>query len=461
MNIDRNVSLEGLQPRVMELNKRAKAKITALDKRWKDEWGTPVFTQAGLYTSRSWTEWTRGFQVGLPLLVFEIDEDEAFLELGRKACVRTMATHLTHTGVHDHGFNNVSTYGNLLRLMNEKRIPENEWERNFYELALRVSGAVQASRWTHITKDSGFVHSFNGAHSLFADTIRSMRALALSHLLGHSLKSEQDAAVSLLERLILHAEATSTYNVYFGNKRDAYDLRGRVAHESLFNVRSGAYRCPNSQQGFSPFTTWTRGHAWILCGYAEQLEYLNSVSPYEFEGFRRSKETVLALFLETACATADFYIEHMPRDGIPYLDTGAPSLQNIEDYKERDADPFNQHEPVDSSAAAIAAQGLLRLGRYMGNTKAGADYFQAGLTVAQRLMESPYISEDAKHEGLLLHSIYHHPNAWDYVPEGSKTPYGESSMWGDYHLMELAAYLNKLAQGKDYTFGWKEMLNYG
>ena len=34
-----------------------------------------------------------------------------------------MASHLTHVGVHDHGFNNVSTYGNLLRLMREGRIP--------------------------------------------------------------------------------------------------------------------------------------------------------------------------------------------------------------------------------------------------------------------------------------------------------------------------------------------------
>ena len=59
-----------------------------------------------------------------------------------------MAPHLTHVGVHDHGFNNVSTYGNLWRLMNEGRIAEDAWERQFYELALKVSGAVQAARWS-------------------------------------------------------------------------------------------------------------------------------------------------------------------------------------------------------------------------------------------------------------------------------------------------------------------------
>ena len=63
----------------------------------------------------------------------------------------------------------------------------------YYELALRVSGAVQARRWTRLP-DGGFIHSFNGAHSLFVDTIRSLRVLALAHALGHVLMDEQDSA---------------------------------------------------------------------------------------------------------------------------------------------------------------------------------------------------------------------------------------------------------------------------
>ena len=68
-----------------------------------------------------------------------------------------------------------------------------------------------------------------------------------------------------------------------GRGRDGYDVRGRVAHESIFNTKNGAYRCPSSQQGYSPFTTWTRGLAWIMCGYAEQLEYLETLSDDELE----------------------------------------------------------------------------------------------------------------------------------------------------------------------------------
>ena len=61
-----------------------------------------------------------------------------------------------------------------------------------------------------------------------------------------------------------------------------------------------------------------------------------------------------------------------------------------------------------------------------------------------------YLSEDENHQGLLLHSIYHRPNGWDYVPEGSKIPNGESSMWGDYHARELALYLQKMTNGDNY-----------
>ena len=67
------------------------------------------------------------------------------------------------------------------RLMLEGRIPVNEWELRFYELALKLSGAIQAARWTQLTPELGYVYSFNGPHSLFSDTIRSMRALVVAH----------------------------------------------------------------------------------------------------------------------------------------------------------------------------------------------------------------------------------------------------------------------------------------
>ncbi len=453
--IDNSLTPQDLIPRLEHLFELSAKKIRLLDQRWDPARGTPVFTVKGEYTSRGWTEWTQGFQFGSAILQFDATGETAFLEMGRTATVRYMATHVSHVGVHDHGFNNISTYGNLLRLMNQGRIPFSDWERHFYELALKTSGAVQAARWTDLREEQGFIHSFNGPHSLFADTARSLRSLAVAHQLGHVLMGERDRKISLLGRLIRHAETTSRYNVYFGRGRDAYDVRGRVAHESIFNLNDGSYRCPSSQQGYSPFSTWTRGLAWILCGYAEQLEFLATLKEKELETYS-GKSQLLARFQETAEAVADFYIDNTPVDGIPYWDTGAPGLARMGDYLNQPADPFNAHEPVDSSAAAISAQGLLRLGRYLeseGRTDLGKQYFQAGLTVARNLFAAPYVAEDPNHQGLLLHSVYHRPNGWDYVPPGQSIPMGEATMWGDYHARELGVMLLRLAKGQpDYRF---------
>jgi unsaturated chondroitin disaccharide hydrolase len=451
MKLDHNLRAKDLAPAIERLFSLSEQKIHSLQDTWDPTRGTPVFTVKGRYTTRGWTEWTQGFQYGSVILQFDATGDESLLELGRRLTLDHMDTHLTHTGVHDHGFNNVSTYGNLRRLALEGRYNVSPWEMRLYELALKVSAAVQASRWTLTHDTTGYIYSFNGPQSLFVDTIRTLRILALGHALGHSLMGEGDRQTSLLSRLVEHAVNTTRYNIYFGEGRDAYDIRGRVAHEAVFNTNDGQFRCPNSQQGYSPFSTWTRGLAWAITGYAEQLEFLIDVPEADFpDAFPKAE--VLSLFVKTAKATADFYIEHTAADGIPYWDTGAPGLNQLGDYRSKPADPYNDWEPVDSSAAAIAAQGLLRLARLLTSQQdAGAErYATAGLTVARALCQEPYLSTDPQHQGLLLHSVYHRPNGWDYIPPGSRIPHSESSMWGDYHLRELALYLKREIEGGPY-----------
>ncbi len=213
ITINSKLTSRKLLPQIERLFDLSAQKILSIEKTWKPEQGTPVFTVKGKYTSRGWTEWTQGFQYGSALLQFDATGDDRFLKIGRDNTVQKMATHVSHIGVHDHGFNNVSTYGNLLRLMREGKIPQNEGEKNFYEIALKVSGAVQASRWTKLADGTGFIHSFNGPHSLFVDTIRSCRALAVAHQLGHVLMGEQDAKISLLRRVVEHALNTARYNI--------------------------------------------------------------------------------------------------------------------------------------------------------------------------------------------------------------------------------------------------------
>lgn len=456
IRLDPKLTPTDLLPQLERFWSRSAECIEAVEKSCPPGSASPVFTVAGRYTAKGWTEWTQGFQYGSALLQFDATSDKRFLDLGCKRTVALMTPHLTHVGVHDHGFNNVSTYGNLWRMMNEGRIPEDAWQRRYLELALKVTGAVQAARWSTTADGTGYIYSFNGPQSLFVDTMRSLRALALSHRLGHVLTGERDARISLLQRLIDHAGNTARYNIWYGEGRDAYDVAGRTAHESVFNTNNGDYRCPSTQQGYSPFSTWTRGLAWAMLGFAELLEWLSGRSEEELTPFG-GREAVSATWLKAARATCDFYISETPTCGVPYWDTGAPGLAKLGDYRSRPADPFNDFEPVDSSAAAIAAQGLLRLGHYLvherGEMEAGTRYVEAGLATVRTLLDEPYFSKNPTHEGLLLHSIYHRPNGWDYTPPGRKVPSGESSMWGDYHMREVALYVERLAKnGTYYTF---------
>jgi hypothetical protein len=90
------------------------------------------------------------------------------------------------------------------------------------------------------------------------------------------------------------------------------------------------------------------------------------------------------------------------------------------------------------------------MGHALGND--GRAYTQAGLTVLRRLLEEPYLATDPQHEGILLHSVYHRPNGWNAIPAGRKIPCGESSMWGDYHLLEAMLLATRMAEGNYYTF---------
>jgi unsaturated chondroitin disaccharide hydrolase len=443
MEIDPQLAPSDLVPAIDRMFSVAADKVRLVERTWDKSRGTPVYTVEGKYTTRGWTEWTQGFQYGCAVLAFDGTNEHDLLELGRANTLKHMTPHVSHVGVHDHGFNNVSTYGNLRRLMREGRIPQDEWELAFYELALKASGAVQAARWAPTAEGGGYIYSFNGPHSLFIDTMRTLRILGVAHQLGHALMAENDQRVDLLKRSVEHALTTARCLVFDGTSGHAFDVRGRTAHEGIFNRNDGRFRSRATQQGYSPFSTWTRGLAWAMLGFAEQLEFLSSLRG------KGADDPTLARFAEVATGTCDHYIDGVTAaDGVPYWDDGAPGLARMPEWRVRPADPFNEHEPVDSSAAAIAAQGLIRLGRHLG--PGGAHYFHAGLTVARTLLRAPYVSESPRHQGLLLHSVYHRPNGWDHVPPGRKVPSGESSMWGDYHLLELGLLIRRLATGGPY-----------
>ena len=146
------------------------------------------------------------------------------------------------------------------------------------------------------------------------------------------------------------------------------------------------------------------------------------------------RAAIEATMLRAAEAACDYYLEQSAADGIPYWDTGAPGLAHLGDYLSKPADPFNDYEPVDSSAASVAAQALWRLGNYLRNRPGCAEdarrYQQAALTIARTLFDDPYLSRRPLSSGsdsplglsppqrLGLHSHRAQDSLWGIFPVG-------------------------------------------
>ena len=123
IKIDNKLTPQKLVPAIERMFELSAQKISSIEKTWKPADGTPVFTVKGRYTSRGWTEWTQGFQYGSALLQFDATGDDQFLKIGRDNTVQRMATHVSHTGVHDHGFNNVSLCSIFPSRISRQRLP--------------------------------------------------------------------------------------------------------------------------------------------------------------------------------------------------------------------------------------------------------------------------------------------------------------------------------------------------
>ena len=144
---------------------------------------------------------------------------------------------------------------------------------------------------------------------------------------------EQDAQVDLLRGCSQHARddrAATTSST--ARPRPLRRARAGRAREPV-QRRDGTYRGPSTQQGYSPFTTWTRGLAWAMLGFAEQLEFLATLPAADDRGVAA---THVACLLEAARATCDFYIDIAAAPtACPYWDTGAPGLAALGDWGNR------------------------------------------------------------------------------------------------------------------------------
>ena len=178
-------------------------------------------------------------------------------------------------------------------------------------------------------------------------------------------------------------------------------------HTYFFDPDTGASVRGVTNQGNRDGSAWARGQAWGIYGSA--LAYEKTGNEAYIDIFRR---------------VADYFIEHLPEDLVPYwdfdFDTGSS-------------------EPRDSSAGVIAVCGMLEMAKRLPENEARY-YIAAAKRILKAVMDMCAVESAQQSNGLLLHGTYARKTPTNSCHNGGVD---ECNTWGDYFYMEALTRLTK------------------
>lgn len=341
---------------------------------------TPMYTVGGKWNREGerWTHWCEGFFPGILWLLYKHTGDQAWREPAERLS-RALEPRRHDRHVHDLGFLFLSTYLRWFHLSGDPALRD----------VLIEAGRTLALR----QQKGGYLASFVSPESLFIDIMMNVG------IIFWAARATDDAA--LWQVALDHCRTSA---------RTLVRADGGTAHEALFDLQTGAFREQTTHQGWRGDTTWSRGLAWSLYGFT---------SAYRFTGQRE--------FLDVARANAEFWLRRSPPSLVPPWDFDLPP----------EAPPL-----IDSSAAAIAASGLLDLSEATTDAGEPGRYRTAALTILRTLCTNDYVPfHRPEWEGILMHGIYHYHK--DLAVD-------ESVAWGEHFFVEA---LVKAAAGHS-AAGW-------
>lgn len=164
-------------------------------------------------------------------------------------------------------------------------------------------------------------------------------------------------------------------------------------HTFYWDARTGEPLRGETEQGSGDDSCWARGQAWGVYGFTINHRWTGDES-----------------FLRAARRCADYFLAHLPADRVAYWDLEFGD---------------GSGEERDSSAAAIAASGLLELADALG--AAGDHYRDAAGRILASLIDRYSTARHPRSNALLLHGVYDKPKGIG-VDEGT--------LWGDYFYLE-------------------------
>ena len=310
----------------------------------------PMYTVGGRFgrDTKRWTHWCDGFYPGLMFLFAERTGDGAWLD---RAVAYTMPLEERQydRAVHDLGFLFLSTHRRWLDLGGPAK---------HIRPLLVQAGRTMAMRF--MTRGQ-YLRSFVEPASLFIDIMMNVGTIF------HAGLETGDA--HLLD--IAHRHCLTT-------RRTLVRGDGSTAHEALFDLNTGECLRQSTHQGFRGDSCWSRGLAWSLYGFT-----------------RSYRQTGRAEYLETATLNAGYYLENTPEDGVTPWDYDAPDAGLL------------ARTQVDTSAAAIAAAGLLDLADVLPDRTQARALQDFALTSLVSLSERYLGDKTPGFEGILNGGVYH------------------------------------------------------
>jgi hypothetical protein len=323
--------------------------------------------------------WFTGFFPGSLWLIYEHSDDTNYLTWAED-WMGAIAPEQFSTNTDDVGFMINTSYGNGWRLTGN---PD-------YQAVILQAAQSFSNRFNPfvgcLADDLLLDTNTNPPpFQVIMDTMMNTELLYAAHDLGGSS--------NLYNMAVSHAGRTLTNQI----RAD-----GSTYHMVIYNDTNGAVLYQGNRVDIPPLDTWARGHAWGIYGFT---------AAYQETGDTR--------FLNAAKQTADFYINQVPPDYVPYW------------YFQTNGLPPSP--PVrDSSAAAITLSALVELSRLSINSADGATYWQAALDIFNSLSSTNYLAQGAVSSGILLHG--------DSVDTLTDT----TLIYGDYYFLEALTRLNDL-----------------
>jgi unsaturated chondroitin disaccharide hydrolase len=332
----------------------------------------PHVSRNNIYIKEKNELWTSSFWVGMVYLAYNYTKDEDLLKYSQRyldSFEERLKSDFINT--HDLGFLYTLSSVALYKLKGDEKARS---------LALKAAEKL-AGRYN---KKGKYIVAWETKERKLDLMIDTMMNLPLLYWSSEETKNDKFKKIAynhaLTSAMILVREDGSSYHISLMD-----DITGKPIKAKTF-------------QGRYDESTWSRGQAWAIYGFVLCYKYT------------KEKE-----FLDISRKTANYFINNLTEDMIPYWDLSFTKEE--QDLK-------------DSSAASIAACGLLELSRQLEDKS--LVYKKAAYKIIRSLYKDYFIHKESnRFNGLIQHGVYHRNNGAD-----------ELTIWGDYFYLESLVRMN-------------------